>query len=337
MKANPILGLVVSTVLHLGLAFMLLPLLWADQPKPEEPEPILLELSLFEPPPVILPESVPLPEPEPSSEPVAEAAPLPTEPVVAEPEPEPPPKKDKPVEPPPAKPAPKPIEQPVERKKPAPPTESKPVVEQPLPKPEPDLELLKKQQQEYERLVALRAQRQREFVEQQQQAQQRQRLEQQKQQEQAKRRAEWEQAQHQQREAARKQQARAARAAAVTQSVKPVKSATPVKPAAVQVAASSNNNELPLMSHPRYRRPPSPPEYPRRALEAGIEGTVLVRVTISAQGNIMAVLVHQSSGNASLDAAALKAVRSWSFMPAQRDGKPIPSIVQLPVRFKLSG
>ncbi|WP_078921413.1 TonB family protein [Thiothrix eikelboomii] len=42
-------------------------------------------------------------------------------------------------------------------------------------------------------------------------------------------------------------------------------------------------------------------------------------------------------GNASLDAAALKAVRSWSFMPAQRDGKPIPSIVQLPVRFKLSG
>lgn len=75
---------------------------------------------------------------------------------------------------------------------------------------------------------------------------------------------------------------------------------------------------------------------PQRALEAGIEGSVLLRVTLSTEGSITAVLVQQSSGHASLDAAALKAVRSWSFMPAQRDGKSVPSIVQLPVRFKIS-
>lgn len=303
MKVNQITGFVISTALHAGLAFVLLPLLWADEPKPKEPEPILLELSSFEPPPL----------PEPKS--VIEEKTL---------EPPPAPKKEKPVEPPKPKPEPVPVVQ--EKKLELPP---KKPIEQVLPKPEPNPEVLQQPVQEHQRLAALKAQRHREFIERQQQEQERQRLEQQQQQEQAKRRAEWEQTQ--QREAAIKRQAEAkAEAEQQTRAVQTtaLKASLPV--------TTHVSNEMPVISNPRYRSPPSPPEYPRRALEAGIEGTVLVRVTISADGHIVAVLVHQSSGNASLDAAALKAVRGWSFMPAQRDGKTIPSIVQLPVRFKLS-
>ena len=39
---------------------------------------------------------------------------------------------------------------------------------------------------------------------------------------------------------------------------------------------------------------------------------------------------------AALDAAAVKAVRGWSFMPAVRNGQAIASIVQVPVNFRLS-
>ncbi|WP_298609373.1 energy transducer TonB [uncultured Thiothrix sp.] len=322
MKANQMTGFIVSTVLHTGLALVLLPLLWANEQKPAEPEPILLELSTFEPPP-----PPPVVIPEPVAETPITSEPPPPEPIVAEPTFEPPPpKKEKPVKPPKA--APKPVEE----NKPEPPPELKTAVEQPLPKPEPDPALLQQQEQERQRLAALREQRQHEFVEKQQQEQERQRLAQQKQQEQAKRRAEWGQAQ--QREAAKKRQAET-KAKAEQQEKFAHTAAVQSKPVLAQ-AAHNSSSAMPLISNPRYRNPPSPPEYPRRALEAGIEGTVLVRVTISAEGRIMAALVHQSSGNASLDAAALKAVRSWAFLPAQRDGKTIPSIVQLPVRFKIS-
>lgn len=336
MKANQITGFVVSTALHAGLALLLLPLLWADEPKPQEPEPILLELSSFEPPlpPVIVPE--PVVAPELPSEPVAELVqaapepPLEAKPVIEEKKPESlqPPKKEKPIELAKPKPQFKPV---VQEKKPEPLIEPKPI-EQPLPKPEPDPEVLQQQAQERQRLAALKEQRQREFLERQQQEQERQRLAQQQQQAQARRRAAWEQAQ--QREAALQRQAQA-KAKAEQQARAAQAAAKPVKAESNSVVANSSN-EMPVIRNPRYRSPPSPPAYPRRALEAGIEGTVLVRVTISAEGNIMAVLVHQSSGNASLDAAALKAVRSWAFMPAQRDGKAIASIVQLPVRFNLS-
>ncbi|MFZ1388281.1 MAG: energy transducer TonB [Thiolinea sp.] len=321
MRLNQLTGLAVSTALHASLAMLLLPLLGANEPKPEEPEPILLELSTFEPPP---PPPVILPEPESpirtSPEPVVEqlAAATPVEPA-KEKKPEPLlPKKEKRIEPPP-----KPVIKP----------EPAPIIEQPLPKPDP--KILQQQAQEHQRLTELREQRQREFVARQQQAEERERLEQQHAHEQAQRRAKWEQAQ--QREAALQRQAQAKAATKLEQQRAKAAQVTSTKQVAAVTQANSNtSNDLPVISTPRYRSPPSPPDYPQRALEDGIEGTVLIRVTISADGSIMAARVHQSSGNSSLDAAALKAVRSWSFMPAQRDGKSIPSIVQLPVRFNLT-
>ncbi|UJS22649.1 energy transducer TonB [Thiothrix winogradskyi] len=101
-------------------------------------------------------------------------------------------------------------------------------------------------------------------------------------------------------------------------------------------AAAQAQNAVPVITNPRYRRPPRPPEYPRRALESGMEGTTIVRANVSPSGSVLAAKVQKSSGNASLDSAAVKAVRGWSFVPATRGGQNIESIVQVPVNFKIN-
>lgn len=247
MKTHHLSGFGISTAIHAGLALLLVPVLFAQEPQPEEPPLLPVELSMFEPK-----------APEPAPEPVPQVAP------------EPPP--------PPPPPPPKPKQQPKEKPKPKP---DKPV-EKPLPKP-PEKDL-RKEQEERERLEAL----------------QRQREEQQRQE-----RAEAE------RQARLQAQQQAARAAAPAQ------------------------NEVPLITNPRYRRPPRAPDYPRRALESGTEGTVIVRANVSTSGSVISAQVHQSSGNTALDAAAVKAVRGWAFVPASRGGQNIASIVQVPVNFRL--
>lgn len=256
MKDNHLTGLGVSAAIHVGLALLLAPVLFAQEPKQEEPPVLPVELSMFAPP-----------APEPVQEPAPQLAP------------EPPP-----PSPPPPPPKPKQTEKPK-------PKQDKPV-EKPLPKPKPEKDL-RKEQEVQERREEWHRQRE---AQQQQEAMQRQ-------------------------EQARVEAGQQARLRAQQQAAR---------------AAAQAQNETPLITNPSYRRPPRPPEYPRRALEAGVEGVVVVRANVSAGGNVTAARVHQSSGNAALDAAAVKAVRGWSFVPASRGGRSIESIVQTPVRFKIN-
>jgi TonB family protein len=78
------------------------------------------------------------------------------------------------------------------------------------------------------------------------------------------------------------------------------------------------------------------PEYPRTAREAGWEGTVMLRVEVLPDGKAGVVSVHQTSGYAILDHAALTAVQRWRFSPAMDGNFPIYSVVHLPVRFDLT-
>jgi protein TonB len=69
--------------------------------------------------------------------------------------------------------------------------------------------------------------------------------------------------------------------------------------------------------------------YPREAIERGIEGEVIVLLTLTASGGVADATVASSSGHAILDAAALAAVRRIAGLPsAQRQ-------VLLPVQFRL--
>jgi TonB family protein len=59
-------------------------------------------------------------------------------------------------------------------------------------------------------------------------------------------------------------------------------------------------------------------------LAGGIEGNVVVEITIDEQGNVIQTAVLESLGPG-IDAKVVEAVRNWRFRPATRDGVPIAS------------
>ncbi len=77
------------------------------------------------------------------------------------------------------------------------------------------------------------------------------------------------------------------------------------------------------------------PTYPEQALERGWEGSVLLRVKVSANGSPETVTVKQSSGRNVLDNAALKTVKGWKFSPALKGKTPVEGWVDVPLHFKL--
>lgn len=83
-----------------------------------------------------------------------------------------------------------------------------------------------------------------------------------------------------------------------------------------------------------YLRNP-PPRYPPAARRSGDQGTVLLRVLVSADGAAAQVELDRSSGSSLLDGAALDAVRGWRFVPARRGVQNIADWVQVPVVFRL--
>jgi periplasmic protein TonB len=72
-----------------------------------------------------------------------------------------------------------------------------------------------------------------------------------------------------------------------------------------------------------------PPEYPRASVIAGEHGTVIVLIHVTATGNTSGVDLVRSSGYALLDRAAREAVTRWRFLPAVKDGQPVPSDMQM--------
>ena len=77
------------------------------------------------------------------------------------------------------------------------------------------------------------------------------------------------------------------------------------------------------------------PVYPLTSRMMKEQGTVLLLVNVTAQGDAELVRVHQSSGRYRLDEAALEAVRHWRFVPAKRGAQPIAASVIVPIVFEL--
>jgi protein TonB len=77
------------------------------------------------------------------------------------------------------------------------------------------------------------------------------------------------------------------------------------------------------------------PNYPDSARRRGIEGTTLLKIRVSDQGEVVEVLVDQSAGHDDLDQAAIAAVKKWRFEPARKGNQPVASWAKLPVRFAL--
>jgi periplasmic protein TonB len=77
------------------------------------------------------------------------------------------------------------------------------------------------------------------------------------------------------------------------------------------------------------------PYYPAAAREQGWQGTALLKVQVLRNGTVGSLEILRSSGFSILDRSALKAVKDWKFIPAQKDGQPIEIGVEIPVTFRL--
>lgn len=75
------------------------------------------------------------------------------------------------------------------------------------------------------------------------------------------------------------------------------------------------------------------PGYPEQALSQHIEGTVQLRATISAEGQVDAVSFV--SGDPTLASAAEDAVRQWRYAPTLLDGTPVPTEQVISIVFSL--
>lgn len=85
---------------------------------------------------------------------------------------------------------------------------------------------------------------------------------------------------------------------------------------------------------PRILSAPEP-VYPEAARRRGQEGTAVVGLLIGEDGTIRETWIETSAGDASLDEAALEAVRSWRFVPARQGGSPVAARSRVPVVFQL--
>jgi protein TonB len=101
--------------------------------------------------------------------------------------------------------------------------------------------------------------------------------------------------------------------------------------AAEEVAAA----QAPVVRAARFRAPPAPPIYPRRAIELDLRGTTILRALVDADGAAAEIVVWASSGLRLLDDAAIAAARGWKFEPAREGAVAVAAWVEVPVRFEL--
>ena len=96
----------------------------------------------------------------------------------------------------------------------------------------------------------------------------------------------------------------------------------------------------PISAAPEMFVPPAfqvheEPTYPERARRAGVEGEVVVKILLSAQGDVIEVRLVRSSGSRLLDDAALAAAHASRFTPARRDQVPVEAEAMATYRFEL--
>ena len=114
----------------------------------------------------------------------------------------------------------------------------------------------------------------------------------------------------------------------------PVVVSAPVMTSPTPTAVAVADDYVPPDVSAAYRSNP-PPSYPFIAKRRGLEGVVVLRVALNANGVPQQVTIERGSGHGVLDEAALESVRGWRFAPAQRGGRAVAAVVDVPVRFSL--
>ncbi|MFO7639637.1 MAG: energy transducer TonB [bacterium] len=101
------------------------------------------------------------------------------------------------------------------------------------------------------------------------------------------------------------------------------------------------DTEIPVVPFWRVEVKPQPvsvptPTYPEMARQAGIEGQAVVAAMVDIDGSVISAKILSSSGNQSLDQAAMEAAYKARFTPARQRDKPVRVEVSIPYRFTLN-
>jgi periplasmic protein TonB len=76
------------------------------------------------------------------------------------------------------------------------------------------------------------------------------------------------------------------------------------------------------------------PKYPEDARQAGVQGTVVLRILVSKAGEVSKI--ELISGDQMLAPAAIEAVRQWKYKPYLLNGNPVEVDTTVQVNFTLS-
>lgn len=78
------------------------------------------------------------------------------------------------------------------------------------------------------------------------------------------------------------------------------------------------------------------PKYPSSSRRAGHQGTTIITFVVGTSGRVTSARVTKSSGHATLDQAAISAVRTWRFTPARSGlGQAVPYTYKQSIPFRL--
>lgn len=79
----------------------------------------------------------------------------------------------------------------------------------------------------------------------------------------------------------------------------------------------------------------APPKYPADAVAKRITGKVVLVIDVAADGSVTNARVEKSEPAGVFDQVTLDAVKSWTFEPAVKEGKPVAGRVRVPVTFDI--
>lgn len=108
-----------------------------------------------------------------------------------------------------------------------------------------------------------------------------------------------------------------------------------------EVIRTTEETDIPVVPFWKVEIKPQPinipvPTYPDMARSAGIEGQSVVEALVGTDGSVSDARILKSSGNSSLDAAAVEAAMRSKFTPAKQRDKPVRVWVSIPFRFTLN-
>jgi TonB family protein len=90
-----------------------------------------------------------------------------------------------------------------------------------------------------------------------------------------------------------------------------------------------------LELHPPHLLAAPAPSYPSGREDEGLHPTVVLRITVTGQGDVTDIVVEHSAG-IDFDAEAVRAVKGWTFAPATRGDTPVSSRIRVAVHFEPS-